>query len=81
MSFEIWGPALDAEVAYRTESLRSAARPGLPARRPRRPRGRRRGAAAQASAARVPAVLPTGRPARASERGWPLQGSGVWPAA
>jgi hypothetical protein len=81
MSFEIWGPALDAEVAYRTERLSAAARPGLPGRKPRRPRGRRRSTATQAAATRVPAALPTGRPARASERGWPLQGSGAWPAA
>lgn len=81
MSFEIWGPALDAEVAYRTERLSAAARPGLPGRKPRRPRGRRRTATTPASAARVPAAPATGRPARASERGWPLQGSGAWPAA
>lgn len=78
MSFEIWGPALDAEVAYRTERLTAAARPGSQGRGARRPRGRRAAAAAAArtSAARVKAVQ-----ARASERGWPLQGSGAWPAA
>lgn len=68
MSTELWGPALDAELAYRRESVAAGVREG------RAPRvrtatgpgeGRGRGAART-------------RPAR---RRWWLVGSGAWHAA
>lgn len=70
----IWGPALDAEIAYRTERMRHAARADRRAPRDDRP--------ATAAAAPSPAVrgLRAAR-ATAARRGWHLPGSGAWHAA
>lgn len=68
----IWGPALDAEVAYRAEQLHAASRPG-------RAQGRGTGGAGRAdgrSGVRVRGVARV-RP----DRGWHLPGSGAWHAA
>jgi hypothetical protein len=62
---EIWGPGLDAELAYRRESLR-ADLAGSRARRARRS-GRR------AAGGRGPAA--------AAGRRWLLRGSGAWHVA
>ena len=79
-----WGPALDAEVAYRVEQIRAAAAPR--ARRPGRHPGR--GTVRPAARAAAPVDAPAARsadngsaPADSSERPWALSGSGAWPAA
>ena len=66
----MWGPALDAEVAYRAEQLHAAARP---ARGQRRGAGRTEARGAQSRARAVARVRPG--------RGWHLPGSGAWHAA
>lgn len=68
MSTTMWGPALDAELAYRRERLRDDLRP----RRTARSAGPR--AARTAPAAR-------GTRTRAPGRRWVLPGSGAWHAA
>ena len=62
---EIWGPALDAQVAFHREELQRAA--GRRPQRARRPRAERDGRTAKASGGAV--------------RGWLLRGSGVWHVA
>lgn len=61
MSFTSWGPALDAEVAYRTQGLHDAAArrrgPQSVAIAPRRPWRRRAERAALATAARPRPVV------------------------
>lgn len=93
----MWGPALDAEVAYRVEQIRAAAAPRA-RRRTRRPsRVACQTVAALAAAPNVvpdtvsdgvagaaPIGVPIGAsPARSepSGRRWALSGSGAWPAA
>ncbi|QGQ20396.1 hypothetical protein GC089_15880 [Cellulomonas sp. JZ18] len=66
MSTTTWGPALDAELAYRRESVRGALAAGRATRR-----GARR---ARAAGARRTTV-------RAPGRRWGLPGSGAWHAA
>ncbi len=84
----IWGPALDAEVAYRQERVREASRP----------RARRSGRSGDDTAeqpverrveqADAPAgPVPVGGRVRGhsdeweGRRGWVLRGSGAWPEA
>ncbi|NTW42176.1 MAG: hypothetical protein HGA44_20245 [Cellulomonadaceae bacterium] len=67
---EIWGPALDAEHAYRLERARAVAGPWR--RRNARKAAARRAARAAATLAVAPAPV---------VRGWRLSGSGAWPAA
>jgi hypothetical protein len=62
---EIWGPALDAQVAFHREELVRAA-----GRRPRRARRARADRAQRSATASGGAV-----------RGWLLRGSGAWHAA
>ncbi|MDQ0424803.1 hypothetical protein [Cellulomonas iranensis] len=69
MGIELWGPALDAEVAYRRERLVADARRTADARRARAGQG-----AADAPAARRVGGRPPGRR-------WSLRGSGAWYAA
>ncbi|AEE44651.1 hypothetical protein [Cellulomonas fimi] len=69
---ELWGPALDAELAFRREQIEQAAHRGAPA---RPPQGLSRPAAADRR---------TVRPAQsrgAAVRGWLLRGSGAWHVA
>ncbi|UZN03979.1 hypothetical protein [Cellulomonas sp. S1-8] len=66
MSMELWGPALDAEIAYRRESLVE----GLRRARERRP----------VRAASAP-VGGGARAVRRSRRRWWLLGSGTWHVA
>lgn len=67
MSTTMWGPALDAELAYRRERLQDALAQGRTA-RTRTPRGDRARAARHASD-------------RTPGRRWVLPGSGTWHAA
>ncbi|WP_315098558.1 hypothetical protein [uncultured Cellulomonas sp.] len=74
---DFWGPALDAELAYRHERLFTALR-GIPL-------GDDRGGhgpadATDAIAVRTDAAQPV-RPRRTAARGWLLRGSGTWHAA
>jgi len=66
MSTELWGPALDAEVAYRRESVAAGVREG-------RARRAVRDARTQ--------VADRTRRAPAARRRWWLVGSGAWHAA
>ncbi|GHS85456.1 hypothetical protein AGMMS50218_03000 [Actinomycetota bacterium] len=91
----IWGPALDAEVAYRQERVRDATRPRV--RRADRTavrasdRQRRTDGVADRAADPVPgrplAPAASSRGPRAhrdeweGRRGWVLRGSGAWPEA
>lgn len=68
MSTELWGPALDAELAYRRESVAAGVRRG------RGPRERTASRTAEGRARRAP------RTPRARRRWW-LVGSGAWHAA
>ncbi len=74
MSFEMWGPALDAEIAYRHEiaaqGLRDARSTGRAA-----GRSRRASVGRPADGARRPAA------GRRRGRRWWLPGSGAWHAA
>lgn len=66
---ELWGPALDAELAFRREQLVQAAQPREAARGTTRP---------------VVADRRTVRPGHrrgAAVRGWLLRGSGAWHVA
>ena len=67
----MWEQALDAEVAYRTEQLREAARP-MSQRTSRRLRGHLTGAAED--------LAPAARTGRDGRR-WGLTGSRTWLAA
>ncbi|GCE76441.1 hypothetical protein [Cellulomonas biazotea] len=70
---ELWGPALDAELAFRREQLVEAAHPRAATARashdPHRP-----------AAADRRTVRP-GRSRGAAVRGWLLRGSGAWHVA
>ncbi|MFS0705834.1 hypothetical protein AB6N23_15080 [Cellulomonas sp. 179-A 9B4 NHS] len=70
MSTTMWGPALDAELAYRRERVQDALGHGRTA-----ARGRRR---ARTDAAAAPARAGV---SRAPARRWVLPGSGAWHAA
>lgn len=83
-----WGPALDAEIAYRQEQARNAwPRPRTAGRRRRATaRGLRRAASPPATTPEpAPATPPTPVPLRAltggGERRKALPGSEAWPAA
>ena len=83
-----WGPALDAEIDYRAESLRADGRPTRGRHEWRRRRGGRTSAALAArnlAAAQAELTSRPGTPvpdaAEPSRRQWPLTGSGAWPAA
>lgn len=66
----MWGPALDAEVAYRAEQLHAASRTG-----------RARGRVAERAGGRDPRrQVRTAAQVRPG-RGWHLPGSGAWHAA
>lgn len=67
---ELWGPALDAELAFRREQLVQAAQPRVTA-----PHGTTRPAAADRRTVR-PGVR-----RGAAVRGWLLRGSGAWHVA
>ncbi|MCC2336298.1 hypothetical protein [Cellulomonas wangsupingiae] len=65
MSTELWGPALDAEIAYRRESIEA---------------GVRRARAGSAVRAAAPRDADRTRAARRRGRRWWLVGSGAWHA-
>lgn len=67
MSFTTWGPAFDAELAYRREGVRDALAAARGTRRPAR-RGGRGGAVRRGAA-------------RTTGRRWVLPGSGAWRVA
>lgn len=75
MSTTMWGPALDAELAYRRERVHDALGHGRTA-----ARGRRR-ARTDAAAARTDAAAARAGASRAPGRRWVLPGSGAWHAA
>ena len=66
MGMELWGPALDAEIAYRRESVEA---------------GVRRERAARAARAPAPRDADATRVGRRRGRRWWLVGSGAWHAA
>lgn len=67
----MWGPALDAEVAYRAEQLTATTRP----------RSTRAVTAGPAGAGAGSARARTGARQARTSRGWHLPGSGAWHAA
>ncbi len=81
----IWGPALDAEVAYRQERAREASRPRVR----RADRTTDRTADRQAEQVADPPAGPVAAPRAPrphrdeweGRRGWVLRGSGAWPEA
>jgi hypothetical protein len=79
MGIELWGPALDAEVAYRREQVAAGVRRAREVRRPGVARGAR---GARSTPGTTGATGTTGRPVvRAPGRRWSLRGSGAWHVA
>jgi len=74
---DFWGPALDAELAYRHERLFTALR-GIPLGDERD--GHNPVDATATTAARTDTTQPA-RPRRTAARGWLLRGSGTWHVA
>lgn len=75
MSTELWGPALDAEIAYRRARLVEGLRDS---------RARERRPHARADGSTRPAPVPADAPAvaaRPPRRRWWLVGSGAWHTA
>jgi len=70
---ELWGPALDAELAFRREQLVQAAHPGGTATRARHDR--------HGPAAADRRTVRPGQSRGAAVRGWLLRGSGAWHVA
>ena len=81
---DFWGPALDAELAYRHERLFTALR-GIPERdEPRTRRSPSQPAEGLDATARPDGSLRPVRPAHplaTAARGWLLRGSGAWHVA
>jgi hypothetical protein len=85
MTLTTWGPALDAEIAYRQEQARRAWPRRRPARAPRptrdAPTARPAGAGAPAAPPEAPAAVPLRALAGGGARQGSLRGSEAWPAA